>query len=202
MSITHIFFDIGGVLGTNGWDQGQRAAAVAAFHLDATEFDERHEDAVSVWETGGMSLDDYLDCTVFFRPRPFGRDEFRTFMLSQSVAFPETIAVARRLAGLQRYRLMTLNNESAELNSYRVALFGLRDIFIAFFTSCWMGALKPSRRIYERALEIAQAQAASSLFIDDRERNLETARQFGMQTILYRNPAQLERDLAFLNEAT
>lgn len=200
MSITHIFFDIGGVLGTNGWDQGQRAAAVAAFHLDATEFDERHEDAVSVWETGGMSLDDYLDCTVFFRPRPFGRDEFRTFMLSQSVAFPETIAVARRLAGLQRYRLMTLNNESAELNSYRVALFGLRDIFIAFFTSCWMGALKPSRRIYERALEIAQAQAASSLFIDDRERNLETARQFGMQTILYRNPAQLERDLAFLNE--
>lgn len=202
MSITHIFFDIGGVLGTNGWDQGQRAAAVAAFHLDATEFDERHEDAVSVWETGGMSLDDYLDCTVFFRPRPFGRDEFRTFMLSQSVAFPETIAVARRLAGLQRYRLMTLNNESAELNSYRVALFGLRNIFIAFFTSCWMGALKPSRRIYERALEIAQAQAASSLFIDDRERNLETARQFGMQTILYRNPAQLERDLAFLNEAT
>ncbi|HET7250683.1 MAG TPA: HAD-IA family hydrolase [Gemmatimonadales bacterium] len=202
MSITHIFFDIGGVLGTNGWDQGQRAAAVAAFHLDATEFDERHEDAVSVWDTGGMSLDDYLDCTVFFRPRPFGRDEFRTFMLSQSVAFPETIAVARRLAGLQRYRLMTLNNESAELNSYRVALFGLRNIFIAFFTSCWMGALKPSRRIYERALEIAQAQAASSLFIDDRERNLETARQFGMQTILYRNPAQLERDLAFLNEAT
>lgn len=188
MSITHIFFDIGGVLGTNGWDQGQRAAAVAAFHLDATEFDERHEDAVSVWETGGMSLDDYLDCTVFFRPRPFGRDEFRTFMLSQSVAFPETIAVARRLAGLQRY--------------HRVALFGLRTIFIAFFTSCWMGALKPSRRIYERALEIAQAQAASSLFIDDRERNLETARQFGMQTILYRNPAQLERDLAFLNEAT
>lgn len=202
MSITHIFFDIGGVLGTNGWDQGQRAAAVAAFHLDATEFDERHEDAVAVWETGGMSLDDYLDCTVFFRPRPFGRDEFRTFMLSQSVAFPETIAVARRLAGLQRYRLMTLNNESAELNSYRVERFGLRNIFIAFFTSCWMGALKPSRRIYEQALEIAQAQAASSLFIDDRERNLETARQLGMRTILYRDPAQLERDLAVLNEAT
>ena len=46
---------------------------------------------------------------------------------------------------------------TAELNTYWVALFGLRNIFIAFFTSCWMGALKPSRRIYERALEIAQA---------------------------------------------
>lgn len=202
MSITHIFFDIGGVLGTNGWDQSQRAAAVAAFHLDATEFDERHEDAVAVWETGGMSLDDYLDCTVFYRPRPFGRDEFRAFMLQQSVAFPETIAVARRLAGLQRYRLMTLNNESAELNSHRLELFGLRDIFIAFFTSCWMGALKPSRRMYERALEISQAQSAHSLFIDDRERNLETARLLGMQTILYRDAAQLRQDLAVLTEAS
>ena len=69
-----------------------------------------------------------------------------------------------------------------------MALFGLRNIFTAFFTSCWMGALKPSRRIYERALGIAQAQAASSLIIDDRERNLETARQLGMQTISFVTP--------------
>src|SRR3989449_8126741 len=61
-----------------------------------------------------MSLDEYLDHTVFHRARPFSREEFRTFMLSQSVAFPETIAVARDLAGTGRYRMMTINNESAE----------------------------------------------------------------------------------------
>lgn len=198
MSLTHIFFDIGGVLGTNGWDQGQRAAAVAAFHLDAAEFAERHEEAVAVWETGGMSLDDYLDCTVFYRPRPFGRVEFRAFMLQQSVAFPETIALARSLAGLQRYRLMTLNNESAELNAYRLDAFGLREIFVAFFTSCWIGALKPARRIYERALDISQAQPAQAVFIDDRERNLESARLLGMRTLLYRGAPQLQQDLAAL----
>src|SRR5439155_19545324 len=84
---------------------------------------------ITVWETGGMSLDQYLDHTVFHRARPFSREDFRAFMLSQSVAFPETIAVARDLARTGRYRMMTINNESAELNAYRLHVFGLRDIF-------------------------------------------------------------------------
>src|SRR5689334_6046548 len=156
MNISHVFFDVGGVLGTNGWDQHQRAAAVARFGLDAAELAARHEESVAVWETGGMSMDEYLDHTVFYRARSFTRDDFRTFMMTQSVAFPETIAVAHDLARAGRYRMLTINNESAELNTHRIKAFGLRDIFVAFFTSCWMGVLKPARQIYERALAISR----------------------------------------------
>ena len=145
-----------------------------------------------------MSLDEYLDHTVFFRARPFSREDFRAFMLSQSVAFPETIAVARDLARTGRYRMMTINNESAELNAYRLHVFGLRDIFDAFFTSCWVGVLKPSRQIYERALVMSQAEPSAAAFIDDREHNLETARGLGMHTILYHDAPQLRRDLTAL----
>ncbi len=198
MSITHVFFDVGGVLGTNGWDQHHRAAAADAFGLDAAELRKRHEEAVTVWETGGMSLYQYLDHTVFHRARPFSREDFRAFMLSQSVAFPETIAVARDLARTGRYRMMTINNESAELNAYRLHVFGLRDIFDAFFTSCWVGVLKPSRQIYERALVMSQAEPSAAAFIDDREHNLETARGLGMHTILYHDAPQLRRDLTAL----
>ena len=42
MPPTHVFFDIGGVLGTNGWDTEQRASAAAEFGLDG-EFDARGE---------------------------------------------------------------------------------------------------------------------------------------------------------------
>src|SRR5438046_6978923 len=129
-----------------------------------------------------MSLDQYLDHTVFHRARPFSREDFRAFMLSQSVAFPETIAVARDLARTGRYRMMTINNESAELNAYRLLVFGLRDIFDTFFTSCWVGLLKPSRQIYERALVMSQAEPSAAAFIDDREHNLETARGLGMRS--------------------
>ena len=151
-----------------------------------------------MWETGGMSLDQYLEHTVFYRAHPFTREDFRAFMMRQSIPFPETIAVARHLASTCRYRMMTINNESAELNAHRLQVFGLRDIFDAFFTSCWVGVLKPSRQIYERALAMSQAEPAAAVFIDDREHNLKTARGLGMHTILYQDASRLRRDLAAL----
>lgn len=196
-----MFFDVGGVLGTNGWDHEQRAAAAAAFGLDPGDLSKRHDAVVGVWETGGMSLDQYLDHTVFSQKRGFTRQEFRAFMLSQSRAFPETIAVARDLAATARYRLMTINNESAELNTHRVQAFGLVDIFVAFFTSCWLGVLKPARLIFERALLMSQAEPTAAVFIDDREQNLTPARLLGMHTILYHDAPRLRRDLAALTVA-
>ncbi len=147
--VTHVFFDVGGVLGSSGWGTEPRALAVERFGLDEADFDRRHREVVGPFEEGRMTLDEYLDCTVFDATRRFGRDEFKAFMLAQSRPFPETIAIARELAGTGRYRLMTLNNESTELNAHRLKLFGLAPIFSAFFSSCWLGATKPSRRIYE-----------------------------------------------------
>src|SRR2546426_9453982 len=94
--------------------------------------------------------------------------------------------------------MMTINNESAELNAYRLHVFGLRDIFDTFFTSCWVGVLKPSRQIYERALVMSQAEPSAAAFIDDREHNLETARGLGKLTIMYHDAYQLSRELQSL----
>ena len=143
-----------------------------------------------------MPLDEYLRCTVFHRPRQFEPADFKGFMLAQSTPFPDTIDLARALARTGRYRLMTINNESAELNQYRLEQFGLRDIFITFFSSCWVGILKPARRIYEVALAMSQAEAEDSVFIDDRERNLEPARALGMRTIRFTDALGLRQELA------
>jgi putative hydrolase of the HAD superfamily len=196
VTVRHIFFDIGGVLGSNGWDREQRAAAAQHFGLDVTEVEDRHGEAVATLEQGRMPLDEYLRCTVFYRPRPFDLAEFKAYMLAQSTPFPETIELARALARTGRYRLMTINNESAELNQYRLEQFGLRDIFITFFSSCWVGILKPARRIYEVALAMSQAEADDSVFIDDRERNLEPARALGMRTIRFTDALGLRQELA------
>jgi putative hydrolase of the HAD superfamily len=202
VTITHIFFDIGGVLGSNGWDREQRATAVRHFGLDVTELEDRHGESIPMLEQGRMALDEYLRCTVFYRPRLFELEEFRAYMLAQSTPFPETIDLARALARTGRYRLMTINNESAELNQQRLQQFGLRDIFITFFSSCWVGVLKPARRIYEVALAMSQAEPESSVFIDDRERNLEPARMLGMRTIRFTDAFQLRQDLAELGVHT
>ena len=202
MTITHVFFDIGGVLGTNGWDREQRSAAAKHFSLDVAELEDLHGETVAMLEQGRMPLDEYLRCTVFYRPRPFEPAEFKACMLAQSAPFPESIDLARALARTGRYRLMTFNSESDELNRYRLEKFGLRDIFIAFFSSCWLGLLKPARRIYEVALAMSQAEPEGSVFIDDRERNLEPARALGMQTIRFIDAIRLRQELAALGVHT
>ena len=201
MTITHVFFDIGGVLGTNAWDHEQRATAFDRFRLDAAEFEDRHKEIVGSLETGRATLEEYLACTVFYRPRPFTPGDFKAFMLAQSAPYAESIAVARTLAATGRYRLATLNNESAELNVHRLRLFALTDIFSAFFSSCWLGLQKPSARVYELALAMSQAEAEGSVFIDDRPRNLDPARALGMQTVHYTGVERLRADLAALGVA-
>ncbi len=202
MTVTHVFFDIGGVLGSNGWDREQRAATVRHFGLDEAELEDRHDESIAMLEQGRMGLDEYLRCTVFYRPRSFELEEFKAYMLAQSTPFPETIHLARALARAGRYRLMTINNESAELNRHRLQQFGLRDIFITFFSSCWVGVLKPALRIYEVALAMSQAEPEGSVFIDDRERNLEPARTLGMQTIRFTDSLRLRQELAGLGVHT
>ena len=41
--ITSLFWDIGGVILTNGWDHQSRMAAAQAFGFDWEEFRERHD---------------------------------------------------------------------------------------------------------------------------------------------------------------
>jgi putative hydrolase of the HAD superfamily len=142
-----------------------------------------------------MSLDEYLDVTVFCTARDFSRDEFRAFMFAQSESWPASIAVARELAGAGVARMATLNNESEELNVHRIDTFGLRDIFPVFFSSCWLGIRKPMRQMYTRALGMAQADPARTLFVDDRQQNLNPAAALGMKTIHFESADQLRRAL-------
>jgi putative hydrolase of the HAD superfamily len=198
--ITQLLFDIGGVLGSNGWDREQRGEAVARFGLDGEDLQYRHEETVGAFESGQISLDEYLDVTVFWRQRDFSRDEFKRFMFGLSAPSADSLDVVRRLrqhirGRPTRVRMATLNNESRELNEYRIEHFGLCDLFDVFFSSCWLGVRKPTRQIYERVLGMTQVSPASSVFVDDREQNLAPARALGMKTILFTNAAQLARSL-------
>ena len=190
-----VLFDVGGVLGSNGWDREQREAAIEHFGLDGDDFQYRHEEMVGALEAGQISLDEYLDVAVFCEPRGFTSDEFKAFMFAQSVAWPDSIAVARDLARVAVVRMATLNNESAELNVHRIRAFGLGDVFPTFFTSCWLGVRKPTHDIYARVLGMTQAIPERTLFIDDRLQNLTPAAAIGMRTIHFRTADQLRADV-------
>ena len=197
-AIRAIFWDVGGVLLTNAWDHSQRSVALEHFQLDAKEFQGRHEMLVSSFERGKISLEEYLNRTIFYRDRPFSPGDFRDFMFSLSQPFSDVLQFAQALRDSGKYFLGTINNESRELNDYRIEQFGLRNIFRVFISSCFVGLRKPERDIYRLALEITQIPADACCFIDDRALNLECAAQLGMHTIEMKGLEQLQRDLGKL----
>jgi putative hydrolase of the HAD superfamily len=194
--VTALFWDVGGVILTNGWDRAARCAAAEKFDLDWEDFQDRHELASPAFEIGRISLDTYLTRTVFYRKRPFTREEFTAFMFAQSQELPESRSVVSALAQAGRYFLGVINNEALELNLRRIEEFNLRREFKAFFSSCFVGIRKPDEGIYRLALEVTQRAPGECLFIDDRDLNLECARQLGFRTILFKNATQLRSDLA------
>ncbi|MBZ5719435.1 MAG: HAD family phosphatase [Acidobacteriia bacterium] len=193
--ISALFFDVGGVLLSNAWDRAQRLHALQNFNLDEVEFDDRHDMLASSFERGKISLDEYLDRTVFYRPRAFTRKAFRDFLFSLSQPDREALDLARALAKSGKYLMATINNESTELNLYRIESFGLRALFSLFVSSCFVGLRKPEEGIYRLALQITQQPPEQCCFIDDRPLNLEAAQRLGMQVIRKENVAQLRGEL-------
>ena len=195
-----ILFDVGGVLLTNGWDHRERAAAVTQFHLDPESFEAHHLSVVDAWERGVLDVNAYLDAAVFFEPRPFSREDFFAFILTQSQLLPGgALGIVRELAASNLCMLGALNNEARETNDYRFAQFGLRSCFQVAFSSCYVGLRKPDPAIYRRALDILGAPPSRVLFIDDRSENAAAAAAVGMETIRFEGEDSLRRAMKALD---
>lgn len=193
--ITTLFWDIGGVILTNGWDREARRDAATTFQLDWEEFEDRHDLSFPAFDTGQITLNEYLDRTLFYRTRPFTREEFTAFMFAQSKEYPEARAVLDKVTSTGKYFVGAINNEPLELNQYRIEAFHLRRNFLVFFSSCFVRSRKPEETIFRVALEVSQRPPEQCVFIDDRALNLENPRRLRMKTIHHQNAEQLCAEL-------
>jgi putative hydrolase of the HAD superfamily len=105
------------------------------------------------------------------------------------------LQVLAGLAASKRYSMGTINNESLELNRYRIRKFELTKYFTFFCSSCFFGVLKPAAAIYLMALELTGRAPGECVFIDDREENLDCPHTMGMHVVHYESPARLREEL-------
>ena len=92
-----LFFDVGGVLLTNGWDTPARKKAAETFGLEYQDFQTRHEMLKTAFETGRIDLDTYVKRAIFYQPRSFTADDFKTFMFGASALLGDTLDFVRAL---------------------------------------------------------------------------------------------------------
>ena len=94
-------------------------------------------------------------------------EDFKAFMFDQSQLLPNgVLEFIGALAATGRYRLSTLNNESTELNEYRIHQFRLEDYFLDFFSSCYLEMVKPDEDIYRAVLAITRCPPKQGIAIE------------------------------------
>jgi putative hydrolase of the HAD superfamily len=176
-----LFFDVGGILLTNGWGHESRKLAAEKFGLDYEEVNALHNFIFNVYEIGKITLDEYLDTVIFNHPRDFLREDFKEFIYSQSQELPEMLAWLKEWKRDCGFRVISVNNEGKELNDYRVEKFKLHECFDAFISSCEVKMRKPDPGIFQLAMGIAQAVPSQCVYFDDRIMFVQVAQRLGIK---------------------
>lgn len=196
--IRALFLDIGGVLLTNGWDRNARRRAAELFNLDYEQLNERHHLTFDTYESGKLSLDDYLKRIVFYEKRPYSPLEFTRFIMDQSEPFPDMIQLMTTLKHTYGLKLFAVNNEGSEINAHRIRQFGLDSFIDAFISSCYVHLRKPDTDIFRLALAVAQVEPEQVVYIDDRPMFVQVARTLGMTCLQHTNYDTTRKALAAL----
>ncbi len=178
-----LYSDIGGVLGTNGWDTSVRDTICGRFALDATEIAARHRLMFDSYERGYMTFEDYLRHVFFGSPRPFSLEQIRDLAFAQSVAWPENIAFFQSVKNLNRLKLGLISNEGEGITEHRVSKFKLRELADFMLISHFVHMRKPDRSIWQLALDLAQVTVEESIYVDDRVMFANVAAEMGFTSI-------------------
>ena len=94
------------------------------------------------------------------------------------------------------FPVYALSNWSAETYPLAKKRFAFLQCFRGEVISGQVGMIKPQPEIYRHLLKVHGLKAEETLFIDDRQENVDTATNEGINGILFHNPGQLRNDLA------
>ncbi len=196
--ITALFLDIGGVLLTNGWGRASRQLAAERFGFDYAEFDERHHLTFDAFEEGKLTLDEYLDRTVFHEERAFSREDFLQFMLDRSQPLDGMLELMASLKARHGLRLVAVSNEGRELTLHRIRTFGLDQLFDCFLSSSFVHLRKPDADLFRMALDVSMRAPENAVYIDDRPLFVEVATACGLRGLVHESLEKTRGALAAL----
>lgn len=184
-AIRALFLDVGGVLVTNGWDGGVRKKVAERFDLDSEEFKARHHMTFDTYEEGKITLDTFLDRTIFFQSRSFTHADVKRFIFDLAQPFPEMIDMFTRLKAQHKLSVAVVSNEGRELTYERVRRFNLKSFVDFFIVSSFVHLRKPDTDIYRLALDVAMLEPKQVAYVDDRPMLVEVAGGLGIHGVLH-----------------
>jgi len=192
--IKAVIFDWGGVLIDNP-APGLIACFANSLGVTGETLNNAYKKFAPDFQKGMISEDALWErvCSELGVRKPYNAslwlDAFRQVYSPKKEMFP----LASRLKEMGYKVGLLSNTEIASMNYFHEQHYDMFDVAVF---SCAEGTRKPERRIYEICLERLGVQPNEAVLIDDRVDFIEGAKKLGINTILFKNPEQVKKDLA------
>ena len=155
------------------------------FKVDLEEVEKRHHLVFNIFETGKMTLQEYLQEVVFYIPRSFTKSQFVDFIYKNTIPNQESIDFFLNIKNKYKLQVIAVSNEGKEFTVYRVKKFRLMKLFDAVVSSSFVHLRKPDKDIFQLAIDIAQADVKNSIYVDDRQLLVDAAKKLGVNGICF-----------------
>jgi putative hydrolase of the HAD superfamily len=193
MKIEAILFDLGGVFTDSPFgvmDEISLELGSTPERVLGIIFGAYHEDTDHPWhrlERGELSLENAREEIIAIgAKRGLEIDPFEVLQRMGSGGFEGRIPLVDRTRELrdQGYKTALVTNNFAEVRAGWRAMLPVDELFDVIVDSSEIGMRKPDPAIYHHALELLDAQAEHSVFLDDFAGNVDAAMRLGMQGIV------------------
>ena len=186
-NISAIIFDLGGVILNLDMSRTMKAMS-RIMGIDSTDYFSvaPFDDIFYGYEKGTLSTSQFVDALYEKAVVKVSRNDIIDAWNALLVDIPE--ARVQTLEALSKnYRLFLLSNTSELHADYFEKIVpgnrNFHDLFEKVYYSHIIGYRKPDNRAYNIVLQENSLDASSTLFVDDRDENIEAAKKLGLKTL-------------------
>jgi len=197
MSIRAVYFDLGGVILRTEY-QAPRQRLAEEFGMDYEDIDTIVFGTPSAARAsvGEITEEEHWRNVMKILKRPVTEYErIREDFFAGDVIDHTILNFLRSIK--PKYKVGLISNAWSGLRSY-IEREKFADVFDHMTISAVVGAMKPSARIYEFALEQLQVKAKEAVFVDDVLENIEACEKLGMKGIHFKESESALKQLKAL----
>lgn len=143
------------------------------------------------WHKAGLGLvEDEVAFNEMAKNHGVTADEIKKWLFSKREPNQELIDLISRLK--PGIKTAVLNNGLKTLFREFIAKYELEDKFDVLMNSAEEGVKKPDPEIYRRVCEQLGVDPENCLLVDDDQKNIDGAKELGMETVFFTNTTDLE----------
>ena len=191
--IKAIFFDLGGVLFTNGTKKFVEKISRQYGLSPEAALGLMDGSLGTKYREGKITRDEFWREVLKKLRINADLDQLETEWINEYQLIEETKELIKYLS--DKYKLFYISDNVRERIDRIEDRFHFLEWFDGGVFSQEVGARKPSPKIYRAALQEAGVRGSEVIFIDDKEKSLPPAQRMGMTTVLFKSPEDLKEQL-------